>query len=190
MSTAMPAIEHDIKDISLAPQGKKRIDWAEQSMPVLRKVRERFAKEKPLKGVTLGACLHVTPETANLLRADSFAYTPLSLAGDRVLSDLGLELIASPLQPNTLAELDMLVICGGLRTPLKYPGLDRLREVVRPLQVVGPDVGGEPVLRVVREGERLRVGVERGDRDDGVPVGGGADAAAAGAAGGGAAGRG
>jgi adenosylhomocysteinase len=60
---------HDVKDLKLADQGKKRIDWAEQSMPVLRKVRERFAKEKPLKGVTLGACLHVTPETANLLRA-------------------------------------------------------------------------------------------------------------------------
>ena len=59
---------HDVKDIKLADQGKKRIDWADQSMPVLRKVRERFAKEKPLKGVTLGACLHVTPETANLVR--------------------------------------------------------------------------------------------------------------------------
>jgi len=60
---------HDVKDLKLADQGKKRIDWAEQSMPVLRKVRERFAKEKPLKGVILGACLHVTPETANLMRA-------------------------------------------------------------------------------------------------------------------------
>ncbi len=64
--------------------------------------------------------------TANLLRADSFTSTPLSLGGDRVLSDLGLELIASPLDPRSLHDLDLLVVCGGLRTPLKYPDLDRL----------------------------------------------------------------
>src|SRR3989449_6504009 len=69
MSTAMPAIESDIKDISLAPQGKKRIDWAEREMPVLRLIRERFAEEKPLKGVKLVACAHITTETANLARA-------------------------------------------------------------------------------------------------------------------------
>src|SRR6202163_3154750 len=69
MSTAMPAIEHDIKDISLAPQGKKRIDWAEREMPVLRLIRERFGNELPLKGVRLVACAHITTETANLARA-------------------------------------------------------------------------------------------------------------------------
>jgi adenosylhomocysteinase len=69
MSTAMPAIEHDIKDISLAPQGKKRIDWAEREMPVLRLIRERFRSEQPLKGVRLVACAHITTETANLARA-------------------------------------------------------------------------------------------------------------------------
>jgi adenosylhomocysteinase len=69
MSTAMPAIEHDVKDISLAPQGKKRIDWAEREMPVLRLIRERFRTEQPLKGVRLIACAHITTETANLARA-------------------------------------------------------------------------------------------------------------------------
>src|SRR3954463_4866236 len=69
MSTAMPAMEHDIKDISVAPQGKKRIDWAEREMPVLRLIRERFGSEQPLKGVRLVACAHVTTETANLVRA-------------------------------------------------------------------------------------------------------------------------
>jgi adenosylhomocysteinase len=69
MSTAMPAIEHDIKDISLAPEGKKRIDWAEREMPVLRLIRERFTTEQPLKGVRLIACAHITTETANLARA-------------------------------------------------------------------------------------------------------------------------
>ena len=57
----------DIKDLSLAPQGKRRIEWAERDMPVLRKVRERFEKERPFKGKTLAACLHVTAETANLV---------------------------------------------------------------------------------------------------------------------------
>ncbi len=59
-------MKYDIKDIGLAPKGKLRIEWAEQDMPVLRKIRARFKKEKPLKGLTVGACLHVTTETANL----------------------------------------------------------------------------------------------------------------------------
>src|SRR5438094_1122038 len=69
MSTPMPAFEHDIKDVSLAPQGKRRIDWAEREMPVLRLIRDRFAAEQPLKGVRLVACAHITTETANLARA-------------------------------------------------------------------------------------------------------------------------
>ena len=59
-------MDYDVKDISLAQSGKLRIEWAEQRMPVLRLIRQRFAKQKPLKGVTLAACLHVTTETANL----------------------------------------------------------------------------------------------------------------------------
>jgi adenosylhomocysteinase len=58
---------HDVKNLSLAPAGRLRIEWAEQSMPVLRQVRERFAKEQPLQGIRLGACLHVTTETAVLM---------------------------------------------------------------------------------------------------------------------------
>ncbi|MGH7324294.1 MAG: adenosylhomocysteinase [Candidatus Rokuibacteriota bacterium] len=60
-------VEHDAKDLALAEAGRLRIEWAEQSMPVLRQVRERFAKELPLKGTRLGACLHVTTETAMLM---------------------------------------------------------------------------------------------------------------------------
>src|SRR5437764_1700875 len=58
----------DIKDLKLAPQGKKRILWADRDMPVLARIRERFDKEKPLRGLRLSACLHVTAETANLAR--------------------------------------------------------------------------------------------------------------------------
>jgi len=59
-------MDYDIKDISLALQGKDLIEWAEREMPVLRLIKARFKKEKPLKNVILGACLHVTSETANL----------------------------------------------------------------------------------------------------------------------------
>jgi adenosylhomocysteinase len=61
-----PAIPHDVKDLSLADKGKLRIEWAEMEMPVLRLIRKRFSEQQPLKGLTLGACLHVTTETANL----------------------------------------------------------------------------------------------------------------------------
>jgi adenosylhomocysteinase len=60
--------EHDIKNPRLAEGGRYRIDWAEQEMPVLRLVMERFKKEQPLKGIRVSACLHVTAETANLMR--------------------------------------------------------------------------------------------------------------------------
>jgi adenosylhomocysteinase len=61
-------MNYDIRDIKLAEKGRLRIEWAGMSMPVLKKIRERFAKEKPLKGLRLSACLHVTTETANLLK--------------------------------------------------------------------------------------------------------------------------
>ena len=61
-------MKHDIADESLAALGKKRLAWADNDMPVLAKVRERFAKEQPFKGKTIGACLHVTAETGTLMR--------------------------------------------------------------------------------------------------------------------------
>src|SRR5256885_877237 len=57
---------NDIKDIRLADEGRRRTEWAERSMPVLRQLRERFTRERPLAGKRLAACLHVTTETANL----------------------------------------------------------------------------------------------------------------------------
>src|SRR5207244_226563 len=59
-------IECDVKDLNLAPKGKTRIEWANQWMPVLALIRKRFIKERPLAGVRVAACLHVTTETANL----------------------------------------------------------------------------------------------------------------------------
>ncbi|MCI0856989.1 MAG: adenosylhomocysteinase, partial [Chloroflexi bacterium] len=66
MTTVEASAKGDIRDPSLAEQGVRRIEWAEREMPVIRTIRERFAKDKPLKGVRLAGCLHITTETANL----------------------------------------------------------------------------------------------------------------------------
>ena len=62
------AIDYDVKDMKLADVGLERIEWAERRMPVLRQIAKRFAKEKPLKGVRIACCLHVTTETGNLVK--------------------------------------------------------------------------------------------------------------------------
>ena len=59
-------MEYDVKNMKLALEGKLRIEWANQNMPVLNRIRKRFLKEKPLKGIRIAACLHVTTETASL----------------------------------------------------------------------------------------------------------------------------
>ncbi|WP_461829025.1 adenosylhomocysteinase [Aquifex sp.] len=61
-------MEYHVKDLNLAEEGLRRIEWAEKDMPVLRQIRERFSKGKPLQGIRISACLHVTTETANLVR--------------------------------------------------------------------------------------------------------------------------
>ena len=66
MAATQKKLSGDVKSLSLAPKGKLRIEWANQWMPVLQLIRKRFQKEKPLKGVRISACLHVTTETANL----------------------------------------------------------------------------------------------------------------------------
>jgi len=76
----------DVKDLSLAREGKRRILWADRDMPVLALVRERFAREKPLRGLTLSACLHVTAETANLCRTLIAGGAHLSLCASNPLS--------------------------------------------------------------------------------------------------------
>jgi adenosylhomocysteinase len=99
------SMEYDIKDINLAPQGKQRIEWADREMPVLRLIRERFEKEKPLEGIKLVACAHITTETANLARtlqaggAESIliASNPLSTQDDvaaSLVADWGIPVFA------------------------------------------------------------------------------------------------
>ncbi len=79
-------MNYDVKDLNLAPGGKKRIEWADRNMPVLRLIRERFAKEKPLKDIRMAACLHVTTETANLMRTLQAGGADIRLCASNPLS--------------------------------------------------------------------------------------------------------
>jgi adenosylhomocysteinase len=80
------AVPHHVKDLGLARDGKLRIEWAERHMPVLRAIRARFAKEKPLKGMRIAACLHVTTETANLMRTLQAGGAEVFVCGSNPLS--------------------------------------------------------------------------------------------------------
>ncbi|CAB4582880.1 unannotated protein [freshwater metagenome] len=84
--TTMAIPKHDIADASLAAEGKKRIEWAERNMPVLAQIRERFAKEQPFAGVRLAACMHVTTETANLMRTLKAGGADIALCASNPLS--------------------------------------------------------------------------------------------------------
>jgi adenosylhomocysteinase len=88
LATAPPQtqIKHDVKDLSLAAEGKKRIEWAGASMPVLASIREQFKKSQPLKGVRVAACLHVTTETANLMIALRDGGADITLCASNPLS--------------------------------------------------------------------------------------------------------
>src|SRR5437867_6508511 len=77
---------YDVKDLALADEGKRRTEWSERSMPVLRQIRARFAKEQPLKGLRLSACLHVTTETANLMQTLRSAGAEIALCASNPLS--------------------------------------------------------------------------------------------------------
>ena len=84
--TSVTVVPHDVKDLALAERGRLRIGWAEASMPVLRQIRQRFEAEKPLRGVRMSACLHVTTETANLARTLAAGGADLLLCASNPLS--------------------------------------------------------------------------------------------------------
>ena len=82
----MTTPKHDIANASLAAEGKKRIEWAERNMPVLAQIRERFEREQPFKGIRFAACMHVTTETANLMRTLKAGGAELALCASNPLS--------------------------------------------------------------------------------------------------------
>lgn len=89
--------DFDVRDLALAPQGKNRVLWADRDMPVLAEIRKRFEKEKPLKGLRMSACLHVTAETANLMRTLKAGGAELVLCASNPLStqdDVSASLVA------------------------------------------------------------------------------------------------
>lgn len=97
MVAAPSTIKYEVKDISLAPKGKQRIEWAGREMPVLQQIKERFAKEKPLAGIRLSACCHVTTETAHLAIALKAAGADAVLIASNPLStqdDVAASLVA------------------------------------------------------------------------------------------------
>ena len=80
------AVENDVKDLARSDEGRLKIEWADQEMPVLQRIRERFEKERPLEGITIAACLHVTTETANLMRTLKAGGADVSLCASNPLS--------------------------------------------------------------------------------------------------------
>src|SRR4029450_2316658 len=80
---------YDVKDLALASEGVRRIAWADRQMPVLAAIRERFESEQPLSGIRVGACLHVTTETANLMRTLQAGGADVVLAASNPLSTKG-----------------------------------------------------------------------------------------------------
>jgi adenosylhomocysteinase len=86
VSSATRAVEADVADLSLAPEGERLIGWAGREMPVLRLIRERFERERPLEGLRLAACLHVTSETANLAITLKAGGAEVRLCGSNPLS--------------------------------------------------------------------------------------------------------
>jgi adenosylhomocysteinase len=95
---ASPLPAHDLADLGLAAEGVRRIEWAEREMPVLRLLRERFEREKPLRGLRLAACLHVTTETANLVRTLKAGGAEVALCASNPLStqdDVAAALVAN-----------------------------------------------------------------------------------------------
>jgi len=90
--------DHDVVDLGLADEGVRRIEWAAREMPVLRLISERFERERPLEGLRIGACLHVTTETANLMRALKAGGAQVTLAASNPLStqdDVAAALVAA-----------------------------------------------------------------------------------------------
>jgi len=144
----MLAMEHDVKDLSLAPQGKRRIDWAEREMPVLRLIRERFGAEQPLKGVRLVACAHITTETANLARA-------LQAGGADSL------LIASnPLSTQDDVAASLVADCGIPVYAMKGESTDTYRRHVQTALEFAPDIiiddGSDVVATMIKEKPDLK----------------------------------
>src|SRR5918992_1380888 len=149
--TTSRSFDYDVKDIGLAGDGKRRIEWAEREMPVLRLIRERFSKEKPLQGVRIVACAHVTTETANLVRT-------LQAGGAEAL------LIASnPLSTQDDVAASLVADCGIPVFAIKGETTDTYRRHVQTALDFKPDViiddGSDVVATMIKEKPDLKTNI-------------------------------
>src|SRR5881275_451028 len=144
---ASTASDFDVRDIKLAEAGRRRIEWAEREMQVLRLIREKFSTEKPLEGIRLVACAHVTSETANLVRA-------LQAGGAESL------LIASnPLSTQDDVAASLVVDCGIPVYAMKGETTDTYRRHVQTALEFEPaiiiDDGSDVVATMIKEKPEL-----------------------------------
>jgi adenosylhomocysteinase len=119
---------HDVADLDLAPGGEARIEWASEQMPVLAQIRERFERERPLDGIRVAACLHVTAETANLIEALIAGGAQAALCS------------ANPLSTQDDVAAALVAGRGVEVRAIRGEGVDRYAEHVRALVTAGPQV--------------------------------------------------
>jgi adenosylhomocysteinase len=173
MTATLSQTKYEVKDISLAPVGKQRIEWAGREMPVLKQIRERFEKEKPLAGIRLVACSHVTTETANLAitlkaaGADAIliASNPLSTQDDVAASlvvDYGIPVFAIKGEDNETYNRHVRIALDHRPQIIIDDGCDVVATLVKERQNQLPDVIGtteETTTGVVRLNAMFKDGV-------------------------------
>ena len=139
-------MNYDVKDIKLAKDGALRIEWANQNMPVLNRIRKRFTEVKPLKGVRLAACLHVTTETASLMQTLKSGGAKVTLCASNPLStqdDVAAALVEEGLR---------VFAVRGENTERYYQHIDA---VLQRMPRVTMDDGADLVTRIHRERQKL-----------------------------------
>jgi adenosylhomocysteinase len=173
MTATLTQLKYEVKDIALAPMGKQRIEWAGREMPVLKQIRERFEKEKPLAGIRLVACSHVTTETANLAitlkaaGADAIliASNPLSTQDDvaaSLVADYGIPVFAIKGEDNETYNRHVRIALDHKPQIIIDDGCDVVATLVKERQNQLPDIIGtteETTTGVVRLNAMFKDGV-------------------------------
>ncbi len=171
--TTTTQVKHEVKDLSLAAQGKQRIEWAGREMPVLREIQERFAKEKPLAGVRLVACCHITTETAHLAiaiknaGADAvlIASNPLSTQDDvaaSLVADYGIPVFAFRGEDSATYQRHLQIALDHRPNIIVDDGSDVVATLIQERQHQIPDLIGtteETTTGIVRLQAMLKDGV-------------------------------
>ena len=173
MVAAVPTPKCEVKDLSLAPMGKKRIEWAAREMPVIKQIRERFAAEKPFAGIRIVACSHVTTETANLaitLKAGGadallIASNPLSTQDDVaacLVADYGIPVFAIKGEDNETYHRHVQIALDHKPNIIIDDGSDVVATLIKERQDQLPDIIGtteETTTGIVRLEAMFKDGV-------------------------------